>query len=65
MKIGISYSTPHLGVDPGKLTRFARDAEELGFESLYVPEHVALYPGASIGPMALDPSLPYGDPLEA
>lgn len=64
MKFGISYSTPHFGVDPDTLTRFAQDAEDLGFESLYVPEHVALQPGAKIGPMELDPSLPYGDPLE-
>lgn len=64
MKFGISYSSPFFGVDPAKLTRFAQDAEDLGFESLYVPEHVALYPGASVGPMALDPALPYGDPLE-
>lgn len=64
MKFGISYSTPHFGVDPGNLMRFAKDAEDLGFESLYVPEHVALRPGAKIGPMELDPALPYGDPLE-
>ncbi|MFJ9779670.1 TIGR03619 family F420-dependent LLM class oxidoreductase [Amycolatopsis sp. NPDC101161] len=64
MKFGISYSTPHLGVDPATLTRFARDAEDLGFESLYLPEHIALQPGAKIGAMELDPALPYGDPLE-
>ncbi|WIX99013.1 TIGR03619 family F420-dependent LLM class oxidoreductase [Amycolatopsis mongoliensis] len=64
MKFGISYSTPHFGVDPANLSRFARDAEDLGFESFYVPEHVALHPGAKIGPIELDPSLPYGDPLE-
>jgi probable F420-dependent oxidoreductase len=64
VKFGISYSTPHFGVDPDRPMRFARDAEDFGFESLYVPEHVALQPGAKIGPMELDPSLPYGDPLE-
>jgi len=64
VKFGISYSTPHFGVDPDNLMRFAKDAEDLGFESLYVPEHVALHPGAKIGPMELGPSLPYGDPLE-
>jgi probable F420-dependent oxidoreductase len=64
VKFGISYSTPHFGVDPDNLTRFARDAEDLGFESLYVPEHIALQPGAKIGAMELDPALPYGDPLE-
>ncbi|WP_410671688.1 TIGR03619 family F420-dependent LLM class oxidoreductase [Amycolatopsis sp. cmx-4-68] len=64
MKFGISYSTPFFGVDPEKLARFARDAEDFGFESLYLPEHVALHPGAKIGTMELDPALPYGDPLE-
>ncbi|MGW3966091.1 TIGR03619 family F420-dependent LLM class oxidoreductase [Amycolatopsis sp. NPDC005003] len=64
MKFGISYSTPVFGSDPAVLAGFARDAEECGFESLYLPEHVALYPGAKIGPMELPPSLPYADPLE-
>ncbi len=64
MKFGISYSTPFFGTDPEALAGFARDVEECGFESLYLPEHVALYPGAKIGPMELPPSLPYADPLE-
>ncbi|MCR6484998.1 LLM class F420-dependent oxidoreductase [Amycolatopsis sp. OK19-0408] len=64
MKFGIRYSTPHFGVDPAKLTRFAQDAEELGFESLYVPEHIALQPGTKVGPVELSSSLPYGDPLD-
>ncbi|GHG42992.1 MULTISPECIES: TIGR03619 family F420-dependent LLM class oxidoreductase [Amycolatopsis] len=64
MKFGISYSTPFFGSDPEVLAGFARDAEECGFESIYLPEHIALYPGAQIGPMALPPSLPYADPLE-
>jgi probable F420-dependent oxidoreductase len=64
VEFGISYSTPYFGVDPERIMRFARDAEDCGFESLYLPEHVALYPGAKIGPMELPPSLPYADPLE-
>jgi probable F420-dependent oxidoreductase len=64
VKFGISYSTPFFGADPQVIAGFARDAEECGFESLYLPEHVALYPGAKIGPMALPPALPYADPLE-
>lgn len=64
MKFGISYSTPFFGSDPDVLAGFARDAEECGFESVYLPEHVALYPGARIGPVELPPSLPYADPLE-
>ena len=64
MKFGISYSTPFFGTDPETLAGFARDAEDCGFESIYLPEHVALYPGAKIGPRELPPSLPYADPLE-
>ncbi|WP_410636508.1 LLM class F420-dependent oxidoreductase [Amycolatopsis sp. cmx-4-83] len=63
MKFGISYSTPFFGVDPEQLLGFARDVEECGFESLYLPEHVALHPGAKIGDVALPPSLPFADPL--
>jgi probable F420-dependent oxidoreductase len=64
VKFGISYSMPFFGAAPETIAGFARDAEECGFESLYLPEHVALYPGAKIGPMELPPSLPYADPLE-
>jgi probable F420-dependent oxidoreductase len=64
MKFGISYSTPFFGVDPDGMVSYARHAEACGFESLYLPEHVALYPGAKIGPMELTPSLPFGDPLD-
>ena len=42
----------------------ARHAEDCGFESFYVPEHIALYPGASFGGMAFPPGLPIADPLE-
>ncbi|MEV4225482.1 TIGR03619 family F420-dependent LLM class oxidoreductase [Nonomuraea sp. NPDC049725] len=65
MKFGISYGTPHQGVDPDKLVGFARLAEECGFESLYMPEHVVLYPGAKVGAFELPPTLPYVDPLDA
>jgi probable F420-dependent oxidoreductase len=64
MKFGISYSTPFFGVDPDRIVSYARHAEDCGFETLYFPEHVALYPGAKIGPMELAPSLPFGDPLD-
>jgi probable F420-dependent oxidoreductase len=64
MKFGISYSTPYFGVDPDKIVAYAQHAEDCGFESLYMPEHIALYRGAKIGPMELPPSLPYGDPLD-
>ncbi|WP_158845471.1 TIGR03619 family F420-dependent LLM class oxidoreductase [Saccharothrix deserti] len=64
MKFAVSYSTPHFGVDPDRITAYAQDAEDCGFEALYLPEHIALYPGAKIGSMELPPSLPYGDPLD-
>ncbi|RBQ18654.1 LLM class F420-dependent oxidoreductase [Spongiactinospora rosea] len=64
MKFGISYSTPYYGVDPEKMTNFAKLAEECGFESLYVPEHIVLHPGATVGAFELPPALPYADPLD-
>ena len=64
MKFGISYSTPYYGVDPDKIVTFARLAEECGFESLFVPEHIVLYPGAKVGSYEMPPSLPYADPLD-
>jgi probable F420-dependent oxidoreductase len=64
MKFGISYNTAFYGVDPGRITAFARHAEECGFESLYLPEHIVLYPGATVGPAALPPTLPFVDPLD-
>ncbi|MFI0422322.1 TIGR03619 family F420-dependent LLM class oxidoreductase [Spongiactinospora sp. 9N601] len=64
MKFGITYSTPYYGVDPEKMTNFARLAEECGFESFYVPEHVVLHPGATVGAFELPPTLPYADPLD-
>lgn len=64
MKFAVSYSPPYHGTDPDRLVAFARHAEECGFEGLYLPEHIVLWPGASIGPMELPPTLPYLDPLE-
>jgi alkanesulfonate monooxygenase SsuD/methylene tetrahydromethanopterin reductase-like flavin-dependent oxidoreductase (luciferase family) len=31
---------------------------------LYLPEHIALYPGATLGGAELPPTMPYGDPLD-
>ncbi|MFI6317382.1 TIGR03619 family F420-dependent LLM class oxidoreductase [Nonomuraea sp. NPDC050556] len=64
MKFGITYSTPYHGVDPDKIATFAQLAEECGFESIYQPEHIVLYPGATIGPYELPVTLPYADPLD-
>ncbi|MGD0559139.1 MAG: TIGR03619 family F420-dependent LLM class oxidoreductase [Streptosporangiaceae bacterium] len=64
MKFGISYNTAYHGTDPGTMAAVARHAEECGFESFYVPEHIALYPGAAMGGFEFPPTLAVADPLE-
>jgi probable F420-dependent oxidoreductase len=64
MRFAVSYSMAAFGVDAARLVRFARHVEACGFEALYVPEHIALYPGATVGGFELPPSLPYADPLD-
>ncbi|TQS27183.1 TIGR03619 family F420-dependent LLM class oxidoreductase [Microbispora sp. KK1-11] len=63
MKFAIAYSTAD-GLDPDRLVAYARHAEDCGFEGLYLPEHIVLYPGAAIGPFEIPPALPYPDPLD-
>jgi hypothetical protein len=58
MKFGVSYNTGYYGVDPAALVAVARHAEDRGFESFYVPEHVALYPGAAVYGNPIPPSTP-------
>ncbi|MFE7800843.1 LLM class F420-dependent oxidoreductase [Nocardia sp. NPDC057440] len=65
MKFAISYSTPFNGTDPDRLTAFAVHAETCGFEGLYLPDHIALYPGAIYGGNELPSTLPYFDPLDS
>ena len=64
MKFGVSYNTGYYGVDPDNIATFAKHAEDCGFESFYVPEHIVLYPGAMLGPTEIPPSLPIADPLD-
>jgi probable F420-dependent oxidoreductase len=64
VKFGVHYNTGSYGIDPGALIALARHAEACGFESFYLPEHVALYPGASVGAMTFPADLPIADPLE-
>ncbi|QFY05295.1 TIGR03619 family F420-dependent LLM class oxidoreductase [Nonomuraea phyllanthi] len=65
MKFAISYSTAYYGaVDPDGIVAFARHAEECGFEALYMPEHIVLYPGAGFGSFQFPPDLPFVDPLD-
>ena len=64
VKFGLSYNTAVAGTDPANLKAIARHADDLGFESFYLPEHIALYPGARVGEMEFPPDLPIADPLE-
>jgi probable F420-dependent oxidoreductase len=64
MKFGVSYNTAVYGVDPDAMVAVARHADDCGFESFYVPEHIALYLGAALGGNAFPPDLPIADPLE-
>ncbi|WP_433729057.1 LLM class F420-dependent oxidoreductase [Nocardia sp. CA-129566] len=64
MKFGISYSTPYYGTDPDRLMAFAQHAEACGFESIYLPDHIALYPGAQVGALEMPSTLPFPDPLD-
>ena len=64
MKFGLIYNTGYYGTDPDQLIAAARHAEACGFESFYVTEHIALYPGATVGPVTIPASMPIADPLE-
>ena len=64
MKFGVSYNTGSYGVDPDAMIAVAQHAEACGFESFYTPEHVALYPGATMYGRAFPADLPIADPLE-
>jgi probable F420-dependent oxidoreductase len=64
MKFSISYSPPYHGVDPDAIVGYAQHAEACGFEGFYLPEHIVLYPGATIGSVEMPPSLSYLDPLD-
>ncbi|WP_328392784.1 TIGR03619 family F420-dependent LLM class oxidoreductase [Nocardia sp. NBC_00416] len=64
MKFAVSYSTAHFGTDPDRLVDYARHAESCGFEGLYLPEHLVLYPGAQLHTFEVPPTLPFVDPLD-
>jgi probable F420-dependent oxidoreductase len=63
MKFGLTYNTGVYGTDPDQMIAVARHAEACGFESFYVSEHIALYPGAAVGAVAFPPDTPIADPL--
>jgi probable F420-dependent oxidoreductase len=64
VRFAVSYSTPFLGVDPDRILAYARHAEACGFEAIYLPEHIALYKGATFGGAEMPTTLPYADPLD-
>ena len=64
MKFGLIYNTGYYGTDPDQLIAAARHAEACGFESFYLTEHIALYPGAAVGSFTIPASMPIADPLE-
>jgi len=63
MKFGLFYNTGALGTDPGLLLAAARQAEDCGFESFYLPEHIALYPDATVSGFTIPATTPVADPL--
>lgn len=60
----MSYSTAAFGMDPDRMIAYARHAEACGFESFYLPEHIALSPGMAVGKVEIPPAVPIADPLE-
>ncbi len=64
MRFGISWNSAFYGLDPDQLIGVARQAEDVGFESIYFPEHVVLYPGAELGGMLFPADTAVADPLE-
>jgi len=64
MKFGLVYHTGAFGIEPEQVTSVARHAEQRGFESFFTTEHIALYPGVTLGRMPIAPDTPIADPLE-
>jgi len=64
VKFGAMYNTAAQGMNPDRLIRFAQHVEACGFESLYVPEHLVLYPGATVSGYPLPPTIECADPLD-
>ncbi|HKN02143.1 MAG TPA: LLM class F420-dependent oxidoreductase [Candidatus Binataceae bacterium] len=68
----MKFATFMMQTQPSSLSAVARKAEELGFDSLWIPEHIILpvqykspYPYASSGRMPAPPDTPLHDPLLA
>jgi probable F420-dependent oxidoreductase len=68
----MKFATFLMQTQPGSLASVARKAEELGFESLWIPEHIILpveyrsaYPYSSSGRLPAPPDTPLHDPMIA
>ena len=68
----MKFGTFMMQTQPASLAAIARKAEELGFESLWIPEHIILpveykspYPYSSSGRMPAPPDAPLHDPMIA
>ena len=68
----MKFATFLFQTQPSSITSVARKAEELGFESLWIPEHIILpmnykspYPYSSSGRMPAPPETPLHDPMLA
>jgi probable F420-dependent oxidoreductase len=68
----MKFGTFLFQTQPASLAAIARKAEELGFESLWIPEHIILpvqykspYPYSSNGRMPAPPETPLHDPMLA
>lgn len=68
----MKFATFIMQTSPSGLAGVARKAEELGFESLWIPEHIILpieykspYPYGSTGRMPAPPDTPLHDPMLA
>lgn len=66
----MKYGTFLFQTQPSSLASIARNAEEMGFESLWIPEHIILpvqykspYPYSSSGRMPAPPETPLHDPM--
>jgi alkanesulfonate monooxygenase SsuD/methylene tetrahydromethanopterin reductase-like flavin-dependent oxidoreductase (luciferase family) len=42
LRFGLAYNTAYYGTDPDLMAAAARHAEECGFESVYMSEHIVV-----------------------
>ena len=64
MKFGLLYNSVAHGTDPTDLVRVTVHAEACGFESILLPEHIVMHPGATLGGMGAPSTLAVADPFE-